>query len=127
MKIALPVISDDSFSAHYGGSSHLLCFATDPVAKRILERCSLRPPSAEPCAWPEWIRAQGVDVILAGGMGPGPRQRCADLGITVVAGLPDDAPEDLVNDFLHGRLSAGENPCAGGSHDHGHDHTCACH
>lgn len=60
---------------------------------------------------PHWLADQGVEMIIAGGMG----QRAQDLfiksGITVYVGAPVATPEVLVQNFMFGSLALGNNCC----------------
>lgn len=136
MKIALPLTADNQFSAHYGGASRIALFAVDPAGRQVLGQSIATPPEPEPCGWPDWLHAEGVQIVLAGGMGGGPRQRLAALGIRVIVGVQADAPARLVEALLQDRLVLGANACGAGqghphAHDgsgnhHGHSHGGAC-
>jgi predicted Fe-Mo cluster-binding NifX family protein len=124
MKIAIPLTATDEFSPHYGGSSKFAVVEVDPPTRTVRRRMIVVPPESEPCAWPPLLRAAGVDLILAGGMGRGAQVRMAEHGIKVLAGVPAAAPDELVAAWLEGRLVTGENACDGqgdGRHHH-HDH-----
>jgi predicted Fe-Mo cluster-binding NifX family protein len=124
MIIALPLTEQNEFSPHYGGASHVGCFEVDRDRGIILRQFALTPPAPEPCEWPDWLHAQGVNLLLAGGIGQRPCQRFLALGVEVLAGAPPAAPEELVNALLQGRLTAGANACEHGHGDqhHGHHH-----
>jgi predicted Fe-Mo cluster-binding NifX family protein len=139
MKIALPINDAQEFCAHYGAATALACYTADNATRKIRVHGSLLPIAKSPCAWPEWLRDEGVDVMLVGGMGAGARARCDALGIQVIAGLPSGTPEALATAYLEGTLQPGENACGHGhhdghghhaGHDHPHDHSheghCQC-
>jgi predicted Fe-Mo cluster-binding NifX family protein len=77
----------------------------------LLQRQDVTAPPHEPGLLPRWLAEQGVEMIIAGGMG----QRAQDLfirsGIKVYTGAPADAPELLVENFMAGSLSMGVNLC----------------
>ena len=131
MKIALPLVDDGSFSLHFGGSSKVALFEVDPASRTILSVQEVVPPEAEPCEWGSWLAAQKVELVLAGGMGRGAQKSLTDLGLTVVAGMPEAEPRALVQAWLEQRASAGRNGCEGGHRgDCGHGehggHHCHC-
>ncbi len=111
MRIAIP-LADGKLTAHFG---HCKEFALiDVHDNEIKKKARLEPPPHEPGILPLWLRQQGANVVIAGGMG----RRAIDLfnqaGITVIIGAPPEAPETLVNHYLNNTLVMGENPCAGG-------------
>jgi predicted Fe-Mo cluster-binding NifX family protein len=126
MKIALPVTDDHQFSAHYGGASRIALFEVDLELRQVLRQSIVTPPAPEPCGWPDWLHAQGVQIFLAGGMGGGPRQRLAALGVDVIVGVTPADPAHLVEALLQDRLATGANACGSGHgghhHAHGHAH-----
>lgn len=122
MKIALPLTEQNEFSAHYGGASRVAIFEVDRATRRLLSQSVITPPSPEPCVWPAWLQAQGIQVVLVGGMGGGPRQRLAALGVDVVPGVPAGDPTELVQAYLQGRLQLGANACESGHGEHAHGH-----
>jgi ATP-binding protein involved in chromosome partitioning len=113
MKIAIPLTAAGAFSPHYGASAQFAVFEVDPEQRAVRRRLVVAPADAEPCAWPPLLRAAGVDLLLAGGIGTGARQRMAEHGVEVVAGTPSDTPENLIRAWLENRLVRGENGCDG--------------
>lgn len=132
MKIALPLADDGSFSLHYGGSARIGLYEIDPSTRTILRSSELAPPAAEPCEWAGWLATLDIKALLVGGMGRGAQVRINQLGIEVVAGLPPAEPDDLVQAWIDGRISAGPNACEGHGGHHGNDahgghHDGPCH
>ena len=58
-----------------------------------------------------------VEVLIAGGMGPGLRHRLAAKGITAWV-TPETDPDQAVAAYLRGALTVGASPCDQGSHQH---------
>jgi predicted Fe-Mo cluster-binding NifX family protein len=52
-----------------------------------------------------------VNAIIAGGMGQRALQLFTQNGIQVIVGAPAEAPEKLVELFLAGNLTSGDNVC----------------
>jgi len=79
--------------------------------KSITKREDIDAPRHEPGLLPPWLAERGATVIIAGGMGQRALTLFAQQGIRVVTGVPAEAPEKLVEDFLAGTLQTGENVC----------------
>jgi len=121
--IAVP-LSGGKFSTHFGGAARFALYAVDESARTILDRRDLAPPEHGHGVFPMWLREQGADQILAGGMGPRAISIFTHHGIEVVLGVTGDDPDELVRSHLAGTLEATGEPC----HDHGfhgcgHDHS----
>ena len=123
MKIAIPVNDAQEFSPHYGAATALACFtaATDGSGS-LANESLLHPVGRTPCSWPDWLHAEKITTLLVGGMGPGARARCAELGIDVIPGVLPAPPRELALAHLGGRLQTGENACRHGDHEHVHHH-----
>lgn len=137
MKIAIPLDDARRFSSHYGASSAFAHCKIDPATGRPGPLGLLLPVGSSPCSWPAWLHAEGVDVLLVGGMGAGARAACAEHGIAVVPGVAPAAPEQIAADYAAGRIRPGANTCAededhrhsphhhhGRAHEHDHEHGC---
>jgi predicted Fe-Mo cluster-binding NifX family protein len=132
MKIAIPLTATDEFSPHYGGSSKFAVVEVDPPTRTVRRRMIVVPRESEPCSWPPLLRAAGVNLVLAGGMGRDAQMRMAAHGIKVLAGVPPAPPDELIAAWLDERLVAGENACDGHGdgrhhHDDHHHHGGDCH
>ncbi len=116
MKLALPLTATNEFSAHYGAAAKFVVYEVDELRRTVNRRMLVVPQGSGPCAWPTLLRAAGVELVLAGGMGAGARAHMAEHGLEVRTGVPDAPPETLVEAWLDGRLVAGANACEGGDH-----------
>ncbi|MDF1576713.1 MAG: NifB/NifX family molybdenum-iron cluster-binding protein [Bacteroidales bacterium] len=106
--IAVP-ISYGKLDGHFG---HCQQFAMVKVEeKKITEITYLDAPPHKPGLLPPWLAERGATEIITGGMG----QRAIDLfnerGINVFVGAPSLTPEELVNGFLHEKISFSANYC----------------
>ncbi len=110
MKIAIP-LADGKLCAHFGHCAQFALLTVDEQAKKITGQERLTPPPHEPGVLPRWLHEQGVTVIIAGGMGSRAQGMFAENGIKVVVGAAAETPEQLVADFLAGRLKTGANVC----------------
>jgi predicted Fe-Mo cluster-binding NifX family protein len=119
MTIALPT-ANGRLHEHFGGSREFTFVQTDPGQRRILNQRAVVPPPHAPGVFPRWVREQGAEVVIAGGIGPRALAIFAQQGITVRAGRPSAPVEELVAAYLEGRLTATPDGC--GHHDHDGDH-----
>ncbi len=129
MKIAIPLTDTNGFSTHYGGSAKFAVYDVDLPQRIVLRRSIVTPSEAEPCAWPPLLQAEGVNVVLAGGMGRGAQQNMLNNGVQVVLGVAPAEPEALVAAYLAGEIHGGANACEGEGSHHGHHHeggNCQC-
>lgn len=110
MKIAVPLAAG-RLCMHFG---HCEQFALVDVAENdgnALQTTLVTPPPHEPGLLPRWLHEQGVDLVIAGGMGHRAQQIFGQSGINVVVGAPAETPETLVAAYLNGSLQCGGNTC----------------
>lgn len=110
MKIAIPVV-DQQLCLHFGHCAQFAMVEVDDQEKTITSTHYLEPPAHEPGVLPKWLHEQGVNVILAGGMGSRAQQLFEQNGIHVVVGCSPATPETLVEAYLSGELQPGDNTC----------------
>ncbi|MDR7867766.1 MAG: iron-sulfur cluster carrier protein MrpORP [Sporomusaceae bacterium] len=111
MKIGIP-LAGGKLCNHFG---HCEEFALVSVTNGEITDVTKRvPPPHEPGIIPEWLAEQGVDTVLAGGMGERAQDIFRQKGIKVVCGAQGGSPQDIAASFLQGTLMTGGNPC---SHD----------
>ena len=110
MRIAVPVF-EGKLSQHFGHCETFAIVDTDGDSRQVLNRKDLTPPPHEPGVLPRWLHGEGVNVIIAGGMGQRAQQLFAQNQIEVVVGAPAESLENLVSAYLNNTLQAGENIC----------------
>jgi predicted Fe-Mo cluster-binding NifX family protein len=111
------------FSAHFGGAEFFAFYTIDEDRRTVRERTLTAPPEHGRGVYPMWLRQQGADVVLAGGMGPRASGILAQHGIEVVSGIQGGDPDAVVHAFLEGTLEASGEIChEHGYHDCGHEH-----
>ncbi len=110
MKIAVP-LADGKLTAHFGHCGQFAVLDVDPQSKTIRSQVTLDPPAHEPGVLPAWLAEQGVNLVIAGGMGQRAQKLFTDRNIEVIVGAPVDTPEALVSDYLAGALKTGDNIC----------------
>ncbi len=89
MLIAIP-IENGKLCSHFGRCEQFALVGVEPQTKQIKSIRNLTPPPHEPGVLPEWLHQQGVQVVIAGGMG-----RCAfnlleRKWLKIVGGLAPD-------------------------------------
>ena len=116
MKIAIP-LAGGRLADHFGHCEQFALIEANPETKTILNTVQVTPPPHEPGLLPRWLHQQGVQVIIAGGMGQRALNLFAESGIAVKSGPPGKTAEELAKTFLDGCLISGPSAC--GHHEHG--------
>jgi len=107
MRIAIPTQGtaglDDQVEEHFGRAQHYTLI--DIENGEITDVQVLDVPYAEhgPGDLPNWLHSQGVDVVLAWGMGPRAVEFFEQLGIEVITGATGRVRE-VVEGYLRGSL-----------------------
>ena len=109
MRIAMPV-ADGVLATHFGLAAEFMLF--DTTDGRITATESATPPAHAPGVLPAWLKENGVDLVLAGGMGNRAQALFQQAGIQVVCGVAGVDPAAVLQDYMAGGLQTGENPCA---------------
>ncbi len=110
MRIAIP-LANGRLSMHFGHCEQFAFIDIDPQTGKIVGRQDVPAPPHQPGFLPPWMAEQGVNVIIAGGMGQRALSLFAQLGIKVVVGAPSDLPENLAAAYINGTLQTGPNVC----------------
>ena len=114
MLIAVPV-ANGTLCSHFGHCEQFAFIAADPASKQIQSTKHLTPPPHEPGVIPRGLHEQGVNVVLAGGMGERAQKILVNKGVQVIVGVPVDSPENLATAHLAGTLISTPHHC-----DHHH-------
>lgn len=129
MKVAVPT-RDNKIDDHFGHCDHYTIYTIEN--KQIISTETL--PSPEGCGCKSGIAAvlqeMGVEVMLAGSMGDGAKNKLESHGIKVIRGCAGSI-QVVIGGFLAGAIFDTGIGCAGhdgehqcGSHGHDHDHEC---
>lgn len=110
MKVAIPTV-DGMLCMHFGHCRQFAVVTADEQSKSVTNVEMLTPPPHEPGVLPQWLNEQGVNVIIAGGMGMRAQRFFDDFGITVVVGASAEEPKTIVEQWLAGTLATGDNVC----------------
>jgi len=109
MKFAIPTYQG-KLCAHFGHCEAFALIDTDSEGKVVNENY-VTPPPHEPGLLPPWLAQQGVNCIIAGGMGSRAQQLFAQQGVKVVTGAQGEDPREVVEQYLKGMLQTGANTC----------------
>jgi predicted Fe-Mo cluster-binding NifX family protein len=107
MRIAIAQ-DGNQVSGHFGHCEAYAIF--DVEGSIIYRRDDLLSPGHKPGQLPIFLAGHGVNLVIAGGMGP----RAVDLfhenGIEVLLGISGNV-DYVAQDYIAGRLSPGESSC----------------
>ena len=109
MKFAVPT-NQGKLCAHFGHCEAFALIDTDGDGT-IVNETYVTPPPHEPGLLPPWLSQQGVNCIIAGGMGGSAQQLFAQQGVKVVTGAQGEYPKEVVSQYLKGTLRTGTNTC----------------
>jgi ATP-binding protein involved in chromosome partitioning len=110
MRLAIPV-QDGHLSRHFGHCERFALIDFDPKSGTVTEKEEVKAPPHEPGLLPRWLAGQGVNVVIAAGMGPRAVSLFAEHGIQVIVGAQAETPGRLVAAYIAGELKTGENVC----------------
>ena len=127
MKIAIPT-QNDKLCGHFGHCEEFTFAQVNPETKEILELTTGAPDGGVSCQCAGWLAEQGVEVILAGGIGGRPIMALNEKEIKVIAGCPELEIKEILEQYLSETLLTGENSCGSdpnhSCHSHGEGHHC---
>ena len=107
-KFAVPTVND-MLTPHFG---HCEKFAIVETENNEITRMGfVYPPVHQPGVYPSFLASQGVNVIIAGGMGEKAQDLFAQNNIEVCVGVASAAPQVLVMQYLQDQLQTGQNIC----------------
>jgi Mrp family chromosome partitioning ATPase/predicted Fe-Mo cluster-binding NifX family protein len=109
MKFAVPT-NEGKLCAHFGHCEAFALIDTDATGK-VVSETYITPPPHEPGLLPPWLSQQGVNCIIAGGMGSRAKDLFAAQGVNVITGAQGEKPRAIVEDYLKGVLQTGANTC----------------
>lgn len=110
MKIAIPT-NNGRLSAHFGHCEKFAIIEADVETKEVSGIEYLEPPVHEPGVLPSWLSENGVEIIIAGGMGTRAQQLFSQYKIRTLVGATDGTPKEIATDYLEKNLKTGDNAC----------------
>ena len=120
MKIAVTYESGLIFQ-HFGHTSHFKIYEVEN--NDVVSATVVSADGFGHGALAGFLKSQGVDTLICGGIGGGAQMALAEAGIKLYGGVRGDA-DDAVEALLSGELLY--NPCVRCDH-HDHDHACGSH
>ncbi|MBO8158233.1 NifB/NifX family molybdenum-iron cluster-binding protein [Thermosyntropha sp.] len=117
MKIAVACMGN-KVSEHFGHCEDFAVFKVENgqiVAKEVIPN-----PEHQPGFLPGFLKKQGVDVVITGGMGSRAKELFAEKNIKTVTGVSGEA-EEVVQKYLAGNLVSTDETCQ----HHGEGHGCS--
>jgi predicted Fe-Mo cluster-binding NifX family protein len=119
MKIAIAA-EQGQVSGHFGHCEGFIIYEADGTD--IKNKTYIENPGHQPGFLPVFLKEQGTDVIIAGGMGQRAQSLFTEQGIDVIVGAVGDS-DKAAESFLNGTLKSTESVC----HEHEHAHECGGH
>jgi predicted Fe-Mo cluster-binding NifX family protein len=117
MRIAIPV-SEGQLAQHFGHCERFALLDVDTDKREITASMEVDAPEHQPGLLPAWLKARGVNLVIAGGMGSRALSHFAAASIQVLTGAPTATTRSLVEQYLAGTLVSGASTCnhSGGGH-----------
>ncbi len=119
MKIAVAA-EQEKVAGHFGHCEGFALFETDGT--QIKSKTYVPNPGHQPGFLPVFLKEQGVEAIIAGGMGERAQTLFSEKGIDVIVGAAGDC-EKAVLGYLDGSLRSTGSVC----HEHEHARECGGH
>ncbi len=108
MKFAIP-ITGGKLADHFGHCENIAFIKVDE--NKIKNKEVQKPPPHKTGVLPQWLHENGVNIVIAHGMGRNALGLLGKKGIKVITGICDLVPEDLVMSYLADKLKKGANIC----------------
>lgn len=105
---------------HFGHCEGFTVYETE--GKDVKSSSFVESPGHRPGFLPVFLHEQGVNVIIAGGMGAGAIEIFDEKGIEVVTGA-SGSTKDVVNQYVQGELKSSGSIC----NEHQHAGECGGH
>ena len=107
LMIVIP-LTEGHPSRFLGKCDELAIFEVHKRNKQVLYESVHRAPPHEPGLLPSRLSELGVDVLMAGEMGPLAEKLLKQERIRVLMNVPRKAPAQTVRDYLNGELTTGD-------------------
>ena len=120
MKYAMPV-SSSRLMPHFGQANEFMLLDVDQDG-RVARKDTIKVTPHSCGTLPGELAKHGVSVVLAGGMGMGPRMAFQQSNIEVVLGVTELDPEKAVVAHANHTLENGVNVCDHGDTICDHNH-----
>lgn len=124
IRIAMPV-SEGRLHEHFGGCREFAFIDADMSSSTVIATQTIAAPPHTPGAFPRWLREQGVQVVIASGIGRRALDNFAFHGIALHAGMANTPIHVLTAAYLAGLLK--DVPASCDHHGQLHHHDTAGH
>lgn len=123
MKIALPT-ENEYLCPHFGKSPYFTIVEIEN--KKVVKRKLAENPGHENGSIPEFLKKLGINCVIVAGMGVKAQELFNEYNIENIMGA-EGKIDDIINEFINGKLIAGESSCKPETkHDCG-SHESGCH
>ena len=114
MKIGIAT-DNDQVSGHFGRCDNYTIFEVED--KEIKGKTVIDTPGHQPGMLPGFLNEKGVNIVIAGGMGPRAQDLFRQMNIEPLTGVTGKVV-DVIHDYLNGTLQCGDSQCDQGSPHH---------
>jgi len=98
----------NSICAHFG---HAPFFTIAEIKDGKISDLEKKPnPGHAPGALPKWMKEEGIELVISGGMGPRAQEHFESLGIKTLVVRPTTVEEFLAS-YLAGKVETGPSAC----------------
>lgn len=116
MKIAI-ASEGNNVSGHFGFCEEFKMYEIEDG--KVLNTKSIPNPGHKPGFLPVFLKEQGANIIVSGGMGGSAQQLFSDNGIEVIVGAQGSC-DNIINTYIKGELESTGSIC----NDHAHEDHC---
>lgn len=113
MKIAI-ASEGKNVSGHFGHCEGFTMYEIEE--NKVLNSEFLPNPGHRPGFLPIFLKEQGIDLIISGGMGGSAQQLFIDNGIDIVVGAKGSC-DDVIKAYINGELKSTGSVCEEHSHE----------
>jgi len=114
MKIGIAT-DNEHVSGHFGRCGNYTIFEVEN--KEIKAKTIIDTPGHQPGVLPGFLSEKGVNIVIAGGMGPRAQNLFREMNIEPLIGVTGKVA-DVIQDYLNGTLQCGDSLCDQGSPRH---------
>ncbi len=100
-KVAIPVL-EGKLSPHFGKADKFMFFEIEDGKIMFVE--VVPAPEHVEGSFPEWIKSNGANVVIAGGIGAKAIERFNSYGIKVIPNVSPDDARKIIDDYINGTL-----------------------
>jgi ATP-binding protein involved in chromosome partitioning len=104
MKIAIPV-EEGRLHENFGRCRRFTFLETDAGGEVVARSDDVSAPDGPSGLVPRWLHKQGVQVVIARGIGPRALGICGRFGIEVRGGLAEASVDEMIAAYQGGKLA----------------------